>query len=356
MKNSIQISIKALLIAFILTSSLLSKGWENSNPIEISGTALYKNNHQAVSEGFVRIIVFNKSSKEFHLIKIVPTNSEGKFSTGKIYLENDDIVRIGAYANDVNWDQFDNLVIKNNYQISDAPDLGAYANDVNWDQFDNLIIKNNNQMSDAPDLGAYANDVNWDQLDNLVIKNNYQISDAPDLGAYANDVNWDQWDNVIINANNQQSEGIEIGAYTNNIMDNILLNSSMDDNIDNMTEINLESNLDNVTIYAERNSNNLDNGGLEFIGTYPRKPILNQNFPNPFNPVTNITYSIATNTHVSIKVYDITGKEITTLVNEYKTPGHYSISFNGTNLSSGFYFYKITAGDYTEMKKMSFLK
>ena len=159
-----------------------------------------------------------------------------------------------------------------------------------------------------------------------------------------------------INTNNQQSDGIEIGAYANDIMDNILLNSSMDDDLDNMTEINLESNLDNVTIYSERNSNNLDNGGLEFIGTYPRKPILNQNFPNPFNPVTNITYSIATNTHVNIKVYDITGKEITTLVNKYKTQGHYSVSFDGTNLSSGFYFYRISAGDYTEMKKMSLLK
>ena len=327
MKNSIQTSIKALLIVFVLTGGLFSNGWENSNPIEISGTALYKDNHQAVPDGFIRIIVFNQNANEINLIKIVPTNSEGKFSSGKIYLKNEDIVKIGAYANDVNWDQFDNLVIKNNNQQSDAIEIGAYANDVNWDQFDNLVIKNNNQQSDVPDLGAYANDMNWDQFDNL-----------------------------IINTNNQQTDGIGIGAYTNDIVDNIFLNLSMEDDFDNMTEINLESNLDNVTIYAERNSNNLDNGGLEFIGTYPRKPILNQNFPNPFNPVTNITYSIATNTHVSIKVYDIIGKEITTLVNEYKKPGHYSISFNGSNLSSGFYFYRISVGDYTEMKKMSLLK
>jgi hypothetical protein len=310
MKNSIQISIKSLLIIFVLTGGIFSNGWENSNSIEISGTALYKDNHQVVSDGFVRIIVFNQNANEINLIKIVPINTEGEFSSGKIYLKNEDIIKIGAYANDVSMDSWGFTIINNGNQQSDAIEIGAYANDINWDQFDNLIIKNNNQQSDAIEIGAYANDINWDQFDNL-----------------------------IICTNNQQTDGIEIGAYANN-----------------MTEINLESNLDNVIIYAERNSNNLDNGGLEFIGTYPRRPVLNQNFPNPFNPVTNITYSIATNTRVSIKVYDITGKEITTLVNEYKTPGHYSISFNGSNLSSGFYFYRVSAGDYTEMKKMSLLK
>jgi len=356
MKNSIQTSIKALLIVFVLTGGLFSNGWENSNPIEISGTALYKDNQQAVSDGFVRIIVFNQNPNEINLIKIVRTNSEGEFSSGKIYLKNNDIIRIGAYANDMSMDSWGFTIINNGNQQSDAIEIGAYANDVNWDQFDNLIIKNNNQIFDAPDIGAYANDVNWDQFDNLVIKNTNQQSEVIEIGAYANDVNWDQFDNLVIKNTNQQTDGIEIGAYVNDMVDNILLNASIKDDFDNMTEINLESNLDNVIIYAERNSNNLDNGGLKFIGTYPRKPILNQNFPNPFNPITNITYSIATNTHVSIKVYDITGKEITTLVNEYKTLGHYSISFNGSNLSSGFYFYRISAGDYTEMKKMSLLK
>lgn len=354
MKNSFKISIKALLIAFILTGSLFSNDWNNSSPLEISGIALFKDNNQVVSKGIVRIVVFNQIANEIKLIKTIPTNSEGEFYSGKIYIKNNDIIRIGAYANDIRMDSWNSKNTISNQQ-SDGIEIGAYANDVNWDQFDNLVMNTNNQRTEEPKIGAYANDVNWDQFDNPVINNN-QINDAPDIGAYANDVNWDQFDNVVVNTNNQQTDGIEIGAYANDVTDNLLSNYPVEVDFDKMTEINFESNLDNVIIYAERNSKDFDNGGLEFIGTYPRRPILNQNFPNPFNPVTNITYSISTNTHVSIKVYDITGKEITILVNENKAPGHYSISFNGTYLSSGFYFYIMKAGDYTEMKKMSLLK
>ena len=65
-----------------------------------------------------------------------------------------------------------------------------------------------------------------------------------------------------------------------------------------------------------------------------------QNYPNPFNPATTISYAIPQRTNVNIKVYNITGKEITTLVNEVKDPGTYNVNFNAENLSSGIYFYK----------------
>ncbi len=83
---------------------------------------------------------------------------------------------------------------------------------------------------------------------------------------------------------------------------------------------------------------------------------LNQNFPNPFNPNTEIKYSIPSRSFVTLKVYNILGNEVKTLVNENKDAGEYSINFNANNLPSGVYFYRISAGNYTSLKKMILLK
>ncbi|MCL5027791.1 MAG: cellulase family glycosylhydrolase [Bacteroidetes bacterium] len=83
---------------------------------------------------------------------------------------------------------------------------------------------------------------------------------------------------------------------------------------------------------------------------------LNQNFPNPFNPSTEIKYSIPSRSFVTLKVYNILGNEVRTLVNENKEAGEYSINFNANNLPSGVYFYRINAGNYTGLKKMILLK
>jgi len=81
-----------------------------------------------------------------------------------------------------------------------------------------------------------------------------------------------------------------------------------------------------------------------------------QNYPNPFNPITNITYSIKENERVIICIFDITGKLVKELVNEYKTAGTYIISYNGSELSSGIYFYRMRTNSFTEIKKMILIK
>ena len=83
---------------------------------------------------------------------------------------------------------------------------------------------------------------------------------------------------------------------------------------------------------------------------------LSQNYPNPFNPTTNLEFGISELGFVSLKVFDISGKEVMTLVNEQKDPGYYSVSFNGANLSSGIYFYTIQAGSFVSTKKMTLIK
>jgi type IX secretion system substrate protein len=83
---------------------------------------------------------------------------------------------------------------------------------------------------------------------------------------------------------------------------------------------------------------------------------LKQNYPNPFNPVTEIKYSIPVNTMVKINVYNLLGQNVVSLVNEYKNAGEYSVIFDGTNYSSGIYFYTIEAGNYKDSKKMVLIK
>ena len=83
---------------------------------------------------------------------------------------------------------------------------------------------------------------------------------------------------------------------------------------------------------------------------------LKQNFPNPFNPTTTIIYALPTDELVVLKIYDILGREVTTLVNEIKQAGTYSVSFNASNLASGIYFYTISAGNFHQTKKMLLIR
>jgi len=83
---------------------------------------------------------------------------------------------------------------------------------------------------------------------------------------------------------------------------------------------------------------------------------LSQNYPNPFNPVTLIKYQVPNTSHVSIKVYDLTGQEVALLVNEVKEVGTYEIKFDASNLASGVYLYRMVAGDFTSARKFNLLK
>ncbi len=88
----------------------------------------------------------------------------------------------------------------------------------------------------------------------------------------------------------------------------------------------------------------------------PKQFSLKQNYPNPFNPATTIDFSVPKNSLVTIKVYDILGREVATLVNEEKVAGNYSLEFNAGKFSSGVYFYRMQAGSYTAVKKLILMK
>jgi hypothetical protein len=95
----------------------------------------------------------------------------------------------------------------------------------------------------------------------------------------------------------------------------------------------------------------------------PTKTTLSQNYPNPFNPTTAISYQLSAVGHTTLKVYDVLGREVATLVNEVKQPGVYSVHWNArlpggqaTGIASGVYFYRLQAGSFTETRKLVVLR
>jgi len=92
------------------------------------------------------------------------------------------------------------------------------------------------------------------------------------------------------------------------------------------------------------------------VSQIPNEFALYQNYPNPFNPTTNIKYQIAKQGHVTLKVFDIIGNEITTLIDSEHSPGLYEIKFDANKLTSGIYFYKISHEDFLITKKMLLIK
>ena len=104
--------------------------------------------------------------------------------------------------------------------------------------------------------------------------------------------------------------------------------------------------------------------GVEYgtvLGVNKDQPIpfefaLSQNYPNPFNPTTSIEYQVSSIGNVTLKVYDVLGREITTIVNEVKHPGTHEVTFDASELPSGVYFYRLTNGNYSATKKMLLIK
>jgi hypothetical protein len=111
---------------------------------------------------------------------------------------------------------------------------------------------------------------------------------------------------------------------------------------------------DHVTVYVKPYKNPT---GVKAIGNgIPTRYELSQNFPNPFNPTTMIGYQLPAASHVTLKVYDILGREVATLVDQKQNPGKYGVKFDGSHLSSGVYLYRLSAGSYTATKKLVLLK
>ena len=120
---------------------------------------------------------------------------------------------------------------------------------------------------------------------------------------------------------------------------------------------------DNKFWSYDENNNTINIYNLTSVGvegnnllSSPEEFSLSQNYPNPFNPSTTISWQSPVGSYQTLKVFDVLGNEVATLVNEYKTAGSYSVTFDAGNLSSGIYYYTISAGDFHQTKKLVLLK
>ena len=128
------------------------------------------------------------------------------------------------------------------------------------------------------------------------------------------------------------------------------------------TPITLNAGVGSIYVAIARAVGTSDNS-LEYTGTgvgdHNQNPLgfnLSQNYPNPFNPSTMINFTIDKRLLVTLKVFNVLGKEISTIINSEKEPGNYNVNFNAGKLANGVYFYKLTAGNYSSVKKMILMK
>lgn len=160
-------------------------------------------------------------------------------------------------------------------------------------------------------------------------------------------------DNVTSNSFRDDNEIVVFSGEDQSTSDNCFYFAK---SVDNTNQISINSNqqgfIVNVPTCDNCNSDNL----INIIANKTHEKFSISNYPNPFNPTTKILYTLPNSGFVNITIYNTSGQVVKVLSNEYKNAGSYNIEFNGSNLSSGIYFYRITSGKYFEVKKMILIK
>jgi hypothetical protein len=109
-------------------------------------------------------------------------------------------------------------------------------------------------------------------------------------------------------------------------------------------------------IFLDSVMREMPTGIVNELSLSPSSFVLHQNYPNPFNPSTTISFRIPSRSFVSLKVFDLIGRMVSTLINEDQNIGTHFVTFNGTNLPSGIYFYRLHAGSFLETQKLVLMK
>jgi photosystem II stability/assembly factor-like uncharacterized protein len=275
-----------------------------------------------------------------------------------------------------------------NWISSSAGLLNPFGYTANVNAFTTI---DNNIFAGSDDGGMFVstnNGANWNKINNGLLSKygiTASVSSLTNIGstlfAATNDcvfvstdmgANWTKTSNGISSSNSPSSIA-SIIASGSNLFAGAESGGSVYLSTNNGTNwTNISTGLTNSNVWAI-----LVNGSNLFTGTsvglfkrplsevtavvktssaLPSRFALNQNYPNPFNPATTISFSIPTETNVSLKIYDILGREISTLVNEKLPAGNYSRQWNAASAPSGVYFYRLQTGSFTETKKLSLLK
>lgn len=306
-----------------------------------------------------------KNNGDGSFTKITSGNivNDGGASVGSAWgdLDNDGDLDLFV-SNDNNQNEF--LYINNGngtftkITAGDIVNSGGRSNGSAWGDYDNdgdidLYVANGNQPVQQNNF-LFRNDGNSNSWINIlcrgVISNRSAIGTRITASAVINGINVKQTREINgqTGYNAQNSLNVELGFGNASVIDTIIIKwpSGLTDVYINVAV--------NMFVTA------IENQGIIGInseqGVIPDEFELGQNYPNPFNPSTKISFSLPKSTLVKIALYDILGKETGILLNEYTAAGNYTISFDGSKLASGIYFYRMTAGDFTEVRKMVLVK
>jgi photosystem II stability/assembly factor-like uncharacterized protein len=253
---------------------------------------------------------------------------------------------------------------------SNFPSLQDYA----IDSFGNIYIVNSYGIYKSEDEGVSWNqiNINFGLGESVIdIDDNDKIYVGSETGIHFSSDNGSTWYECNTGLQNTYTTSIAI----NN--DNVVYASFINEGVYYYDSINNRWNsVDDNPYYKFVSVLLFDDEGYLYAGTQSHSVIksrettvtidedlnlqldylLSQNYPNPFNPTTTIKFEIAERGFVTIRVYDVLGSEVATLVNEEKPSGKYEVEFVGTGLTSGIYFYQIKAGNFVQTKKMILLK
>jgi hypothetical protein len=239
---------------------------------------------------------------------------------------------------DLNFEEINKVIVKI------KSNGGSNINDFN---FDNILIKDAalpvELISFSALVGGNSVELNWQTATEL---NNYgfEIERTPLSPPFTNNIGTgdkggkqEGWQNTGFVSGNGTSNSPKNYSFTDNSVENSCKYRYRLKQIDNNGNYN----------YSKE---------IEVSIDLPKSWSLSQNFPNPFNPSTVISYQVAVGSKVTLKIYDVIGNEITTLVNEYKNAGRYEAVFTGESLTSGIYIYKLITDNYISVKKMILVK
>ena len=204
----------------------------------------------------------------------------------------------------------------------------------------------------------------WEDWHNGQWANNYRETYTYDVNNNILSELWEYWDDQLTYGGDKYTYTYDAQSNITSVWHYVWLNSSWipKDIVDGYfgyilydssgNEYQFLDSWYNITFIRKLIVTGVDSNFGEVVETYS----LSQNYPNPFNPTTTIKYSIPKLSFVTIKIYDVLGSEVTTLVNEEKSVGNYELTWNAANLSSGVYFYRFQAGSFVQTRKMILLK
>ena len=246
-------------------------------------------------------------------------------------------------------------------------DIGAYGGssaDLNWIEYENSrleIINENKQLSDT--IHVVINGSNISKIADIELSLSYDSGVLEFLNAESTDltksfsISKSLGFNNIVDLDLVSRNGITSDSGSVILLSFLNIAESSTKTYLNFSKANL---VDDVL--SNRSISQLKDGEINIIVTnvkmenIPTNFYLAQNYPNPFNPTTIIKYDLPQKSFVELKIYDILGRQVHTLVNEEKLAGTYQVDFNSNNLASGVYFYRIKTGDFTKVKKMILLR